>query len=749
MASSNDPNMGLFYGWSLGEDGWNVGMDQNMQILGGMAMLSVKSRQVTAAPGSPSNGDIYYVPTGSTGIWASQINNIAIYSDFQFAIDASGWLYITVLDGWQFRIENELGSDGQMLSVFYDGAALQESIDLSNFVEQDSSYTATGVIDFTNTITRSAVEIATTDDISTAISAQDFSDFVHLTGSETITGDKTFTATVSGIDAVALTDLATLQNVQDEVDQVAGSSVGGFVDVFKNKTGDTLNFRTVQSSDASITITQNTDDIDYIVNFPAAGVTTFLALTDVNPTTYVGEGGNFTTVNSGETGLEFTNLSNYVAEVGVPISFTTTDTQSVSLESTQGDVNINSPLGDINITAAVGNVLLTADPTVALGAATKQYVDNTISVFDPSSDQTITGRWGFQIASGGTESFWVGNADPFSGGTNYFYGLEDATSSQYSFRTIETASSNGSNASLLLDTTKTGGSLLSLGSSAGTIVFNDDGEGTVEYIQSSLQTASMLGGTSDNYIATKKYVDDSTGTFNPAADESITGTWDYTVSAGAAESFTIANGASTNTFGVNAEAGIRFIEAYSQETVTTNGTDGTISIFADDTDGLTVNLGPSTCVMTLRDDGESTENYADLSLQTSSMVGGTPDDYLATKKYVDDNVGLDPSITILTSTVGNVTATASEEILCTVGCTNTHAILLPASPATGDKVTVYDDSYGGASGGIGSIQTNGGGNFFHDGATTGSSTFSAGHVGETYFAVYDGTVWRMRVIAGG
>ena len=304
MTAISDPNMGLFFGFDLGETPWNVEMDSNMQILGGMAMLAVISRSITAPPGSPVNGDIYYVPLGASGVWASHLQNIAIFSDLQFTIDAQGWLYVPVMEGWQFRVRDEVGQDGQMLSVFYTAAALTESIDLTNFVQKDENYTATGVIDFTNTITRSSIEIATVDDITTAISAQDFSDFVHITGTETITGDKTFSATVAGIDAVGLTDFTTLQQVQAEVDQVAGSNVGAFVDVFKNKTGDTLNFRTVQSSDTSVTIVQNTDDIDFTVTFPPS-VTTFLALTDVDPATYAGQSGKVVTVNGIEDGLEF------------------------------------------------------------------------------------------------------------------------------------------------------------------------------------------------------------------------------------------------------------------------------------------------------------------------------------------------------------------------------------------------------------------------------------------------------------
>ena len=33
--SSTDPNLGLNYGWTLGESGWDTGMDANLKRLGG------------------------------------------------------------------------------------------------------------------------------------------------------------------------------------------------------------------------------------------------------------------------------------------------------------------------------------------------------------------------------------------------------------------------------------------------------------------------------------------------------------------------------------------------------------------------------------------------------------------------------------------------------------------------------------------------------------------------------------------
>ena len=44
-----------------------------------------------------------------------------------------------------------------------------------------------------------------------------------------------------------------------------GASVGGFAEVYQDKFSTELRFRTLQSSDSTVTITQNTDDIDLTV----------------------------------------------------------------------------------------------------------------------------------------------------------------------------------------------------------------------------------------------------------------------------------------------------------------------------------------------------------------------------------------------------------------------------------------------------------------------------------------------------
>jgi hypothetical protein len=44
--ASTDPNLGLTYGWTLGESGWNTSMDANLKRLGAVLGLSVKDRDL-------------------------------------------------------------------------------------------------------------------------------------------------------------------------------------------------------------------------------------------------------------------------------------------------------------------------------------------------------------------------------------------------------------------------------------------------------------------------------------------------------------------------------------------------------------------------------------------------------------------------------------------------------------------------------------------------------------------------------
>ncbi|WP_454258622.1 DUF2793 domain-containing protein [Pseudoxanthomonas mexicana] len=92
--ANTDPNLGLNYGWTLGESGWDTGMDANLKRLGAVVGLSVKDRDLTTPPASPANGDRYIVPAAATGVWAGKTHQIAVRIGgvWEFYAPQIGWL---------------------------------------------------------------------------------------------------------------------------------------------------------------------------------------------------------------------------------------------------------------------------------------------------------------------------------------------------------------------------------------------------------------------------------------------------------------------------------------------------------------------------------------------------------------------------------------------------------------------------------------------------------------------------------
>ena len=75
MAAKQDPVSGLNYGWTLGEDGWNVGMDSNLIKLG--ATINIRVLGFVSTPSVSTNGTRYIVASGS-GAFTGQNNKLAV-----------------------------------------------------------------------------------------------------------------------------------------------------------------------------------------------------------------------------------------------------------------------------------------------------------------------------------------------------------------------------------------------------------------------------------------------------------------------------------------------------------------------------------------------------------------------------------------------------------------------------------------------------------------------------------------------
>lgn len=101
MAASTEPRSGMSYGWTLGENGWNTGMDANLLWLGRFGtQLSVKDRNLATPPGSPASGDTYIVAASPTGAWAGQAGKVAVWT-------GSAWVFGAPRVGWIAYIEDE------------------------------------------------------------------------------------------------------------------------------------------------------------------------------------------------------------------------------------------------------------------------------------------------------------------------------------------------------------------------------------------------------------------------------------------------------------------------------------------------------------------------------------------------------------------------------------------------------------------------------------------------------------------
>ena len=92
MAAKTDPLLGLKYGWALGEDNWNTGMDANLLTIAALLQLVVSSSLATP-PESPAAGERYLVAASPTGEWTGQAQKIAVYT-------GTAWSFFAAKNGF-------------------------------------------------------------------------------------------------------------------------------------------------------------------------------------------------------------------------------------------------------------------------------------------------------------------------------------------------------------------------------------------------------------------------------------------------------------------------------------------------------------------------------------------------------------------------------------------------------------------------------------------------------------------------
>lgn len=84
-----------------------VPINAALNLLDAIVQLTVIDRDLTAPPGSPTEGDRYIVGASATGDWSGHDNEIAVY--------VNGWVFATPTQGWLAHAvdeNNDLRFDG-------------------------------------------------------------------------------------------------------------------------------------------------------------------------------------------------------------------------------------------------------------------------------------------------------------------------------------------------------------------------------------------------------------------------------------------------------------------------------------------------------------------------------------------------------------------------------------------------------------------------------------------------------------
>lgn len=87
----------------------HVTHNEALRLLDGLVQLSVLDRDLTAPPGSPTDGDRYIVGSGATAAWEGWDLNVALWTD-------GAWLRLPPRTGWRAWVEDE------GLLLVYDGS---------------------------------------------------------------------------------------------------------------------------------------------------------------------------------------------------------------------------------------------------------------------------------------------------------------------------------------------------------------------------------------------------------------------------------------------------------------------------------------------------------------------------------------------------------------------------------------------------------------------------------------------------
>lgn len=103
MPMNTGPNLGMNYGWDLGESGWKAGMDANLLKLDAVVNCAVLN--IVNTPASTANGVRYLVGTSPTGDFAGQATKLAVRVNgaWSFYTPALGWAVYNLSDNMTYR----------------------------------------------------------------------------------------------------------------------------------------------------------------------------------------------------------------------------------------------------------------------------------------------------------------------------------------------------------------------------------------------------------------------------------------------------------------------------------------------------------------------------------------------------------------------------------------------------------------------------------------------------------------------
>ncbi len=166
----------------------HVTHNEALRILDGLVHLPAFDRYLTAPPGSPADGDRYISASSATGDWAGWDLNIALWTD-------GAWLRLPPRTGWRAWVEDEA------VLLVWTGSAWEvvgEPSDIS-----DAVFSLVNDADPTKKAVFSLSGISTGTTRSYTLPNKS-SELAILAGTQTFTGNKTFSCTLTASGTVTV-----------------------------------------------------------------------------------------------------------------------------------------------------------------------------------------------------------------------------------------------------------------------------------------------------------------------------------------------------------------------------------------------------------------------------------------------------------------------------------------------------------------------------------------------------------------